>query len=81
MENIERITGAWEVTMIKKIPLKVWCIGGYYNYQINAGNDTWLEATPITPGTVTRTAENEKILRILLENDVMAVNKFMQKVR
>ena len=68
---------------IKKTFLKTWCIGNFYNYQIfevDAGGDKWLEATPITKG-VTRTAENEKVLRILLENDAINLNKFYQKVR
>jgi hypothetical protein len=70
-------------TPIKKTFLKTWCIGNFYNYQIyevDAGGEKWLEATPITKG-VTRTAENEKILRILLENDAISLNKFWQKVR
>lgn len=68
---------------VKKTYLKTWCIGNFYNYQIwevDAGGEKWLEATPITKG-VTRTAENEKVLRILLENDAVNLNKFWQKVR
>lgn len=68
---------------VKKTYLKTWCIGNFYNYQIwevDAGGDKWLEATPITKG-VTRCAENEKVLRILLENDATNLNKFWQKVR
>lgn len=68
---------------IKKTFLKTWCIGNYYNYQIweiDAGGEKWLEATPITKG-VTRCAENEQILRILLENDAKNINAFWQKVR
>lgn len=68
---------------VKKRYLKTWCIGNYYNYQIyevDAGGEKWLEATPVLRG-VTRTAENEKILRILLENDAKSLNKFYQKVR
>ena len=68
---------------IKKTFLKTWCIGNFYNYQIyevDAGGEKWLEATPITKG-VTRCAENEQILRILLENDAISLNKFWQKVR
>lgn len=68
---------------VKKTFLKTWCIANYYNYQIwevDAGGEKWLEATPITKG-VTRTAENEKVLRILLENDVISITKFWQKVR
>jgi hypothetical protein len=68
---------------VKKTFLKTWCIGNFYNYQIfevDAGGEKWLEATPITKG-VTRCAENEQILRILLENDAINLNKFYQKVR
>lgn len=68
---------------VKKTFLKTWCIANYYNYQIwevDAGGEKWLEATPITKG-VTRTAENEKILRMLLENDAISMTKFWQKVR
>ena len=68
---------------VKKTYLKTWCIGNFYNYQIwevDAGGEKWLEATPITKG-VTRTAENEKVLRILLENDAANLNKFWQKIR
>lgn len=68
---------------IKKTFLKTWCIGNYYNYQIweiDAGGDKWLEADPITKG-VTRCAESENILRILLENDAKNMNAFWQKVR
>ena len=69
--------------LIHKTYLKTWCIGNYYNYQIfevDAGGDKWLEATPITRG-VTRTAEDEKVLKIILENDAINLNKYWQKVR
>lgn len=68
---------------VKKQFLKTWCIGNFYNYQIfevDAGGEKWLEATPITKG-VTRTAENEKVLKIILENDAINMNKFWEKVR
>ena len=68
---------------VQKQFLKTWCIANYYNYQIfevDAGGEKWLEATPITRG-VTRTAEDEKVLRILLENDAINMNKFWTKVR
>lgn len=69
--------------LVIKRYLKTWCVGNFYNYQIyevNAGGDTWLEAIPITKG-VTRTAENETVLKIILENDAINLNKFWQKVR
>lgn len=68
---------------VEKRFLKTWAIANYYMYQIwevDAGGNKWLEATPITKG-VTRTAENEMILKILLENDAKSMNKFQQKVR
>jgi len=68
---------------IQKTFLKTWCIGNFYNYniyEVTSGKDTWLEADPITKG-VTRTAENEKVLRIILENDAININKFWAKVR
>ena len=68
---------------VKKTYLKTWAVLDYYQYQIfevDAGGEKWLEATPITRG-VTRTAENETILRILLENDARSMNKTWQKVR
>lgn len=69
--------------LVQKIYLKTICIKNFYYYQIfevDAGGEKWLEATPITKG-VTRTGENEQILRILLENDAINLNKFYQKVR
>ncbi|MBO7735490.1 MAG: hypothetical protein J6S67_23195 [Methanobrevibacter sp.] len=69
---------------IKKTYLKTWAIQGYYQYkifEIDAGGETWLQADPITRGCVTRTAENENVLRIILENDAKSINKFQQKVR
>lgn len=68
---------------VKKTYLKTWAIANYYMYQIfevDAGGSTWLEATPITHG-VTRTAENETVLKILLENDARSMNQFQQRVR
>lgn len=68
---------------IKKTYLKTWAVAGYYQYQIweiDAGGQKWLEATPVTKG-VTRTANNETILRIILVNDARNMNKFWQKVK
>lgn len=68
---------------VEKRFLKTWAIANYYMYQIwevDAGGNKWLEATPITKG-VTRTAENETVLKILLENDARSMNQFQQKVR
>lgn len=68
---------------IKKRFLKTWAIANYYMYQIwevDAGGEKWLEASPITRG-VTRTAENETVLKILLENDAKNMIQFQQKVR
>lgn len=68
---------------VEKRFLKTWAIANYYMYQIwevDAGGNKWLEATPITKG-VTRCAENETVLKILLENDARSMNQFQQKVR
>lgn len=67
-----------------KYYLKSWTIKNYYKYdiyQVMAGDDIWYMAEPVTPGTVTRTAENEKVLKIILENDCMNAIKFQQRVR
>lgn len=69
---------------ILKYYLKSWAIKNYYKYdiyQVMTGNDMWFVAEPRTPGTVTRTAENEKVLKIILENDCINAMKFSQKVR
>lgn len=71
------------VNPVQKKYLKTWAIANYYMYQIwevDAGGNKWLEATPITKG-VTRCAENETVLKILLENDAKSMNQFQQKVR
>ena len=68
---------------IIKYYLKRWTIQNRYKYDIHqvfAGNFIWLEATPITKG-VTRCADSEIELRILLENDAINMNKEQQKVR
>lgn len=70
--------------LVKKRYLKTWAIANFYMYnifEIDAGGDTWLQADPLTPGAVCRTAENEKVLKILLENDAQTMNKIKQKVR
>ena len=62
---------------ITKTYLKTWEISGYYLYdifEVNASGDKWLIAEPKTKG-VTRTAENERILRIILQNDAMNMLK------
>lgn len=67
---------------ILKTYLKTWNVMGYdYQiYRIDAGNDSWLEANPITKGA-TRTAEDENVLRILLQNDAKNMLKFQQRIR
>lgn len=67
---------------VEKRYLKNWNILGY-DYQIHevvAGKDSWLEANPVTKG-ITRTAENETVLRILLTNDAKNISKFYKRVR
>ena len=68
---------------VHKTFLKTWCIANYYCYQIfevDAGGEKWLEATPITKG-VTRCANTEQELLIILNNDAININKFWSKVR
>lgn len=69
---------------VKKQFLKTWAIANFYMYniyEIDAGGDKWLQADPVTPGMVCRTAENEKVLKILLENDARTMKRIKQKVR
>lgn len=69
--------------LVIKRYIKTWCIGNFYYYliyEVNAGGEIWYEAVPKTRG-VTRTSEDEKTLRIILENDVVNINKFWAKVR
>lgn len=69
--------------LVIKTYLKTWCVGKFYNYliyEVNAGGEKWLEANPITKG-VTRCANNEADLRIILENDAVNITKFWSKVR
>lgn len=69
---------------ITKTYLKTWAIKNFYQYnifEINANGDKWLQADPLTAGTVCRTAENETVLRIMLENDCINATKFRQRVR
>ena len=70
--------------MIIKNYIGTWVISNFYKYDVFAvcaGRENWLEATPKTPGLVTRTAENRTILKILLDNDVINHLKFQQRVR
>jgi hypothetical protein len=63
---------------------KQWAIGGYFIYeiyQVVIGNLTWYEATPKTPGCVTRTANTEKELRVILENDCLQIIRQHRKQR
>lgn len=58
---------------IVKTFLKTITIKNKYSYRllrVDADKDTWFEADPISKGVV-RTAESEKILNIILENDAM----------
>lgn len=69
---------------VKKTYLKTWAIKGFWQYniyEIDAGGEKWLQAEPLVVGLATRTTENEKILRILLENDCINYTKFQQRVR
>lgn len=67
---------------VKKRFLKTWGILNYYQYkiyEIDAGGEKWLEADPETRGLVCRTAENEKLLRMFLENDCRNFQVFQKK--
>lgn len=69
---------------VRKWLLKTWAIQNYYKYdiyQVMAGDDMWFMAEPRTPMIVTRTAENEKVLKIILENDCINATRFQQRVR
>ena len=66
---------------MKKTYLKTWEVSGYYLYdiyEVDSGGQKWLIAEPKTKG-VTRTAENEKVLRILLQNDAMNMLKIQKQ--
>jgi len=69
---------------VLKYYLKSWAIQNYYKYdiyQVMAGDAIWFMAEPRTPGVVTRTAENETVLKILLENDCINATRFQKRVR
>ena len=69
---------------VRKWYLKAWVIKNYYKYsiyQVMAGDCMWFMAEPVTPGVVTRTAENERVLKIILENDCINAIKFQQRIR
>ena len=75
--------------MNKNNPVRKWFLKrliiqekfAYDLYQVNAGNDMWFMAEPKTPGVVAIKAENETILKIILENDCINATRFQQKVR
>lgn len=67
---------------IRKWYQKTWAIANFYQYniyQVVAGDLMWWLAEPVTPGCVTRTANNETELRIILENDCMNIVKSQQR--
>lgn len=71
-------------SLVEKRYLKTWAIANFYMYnifEIDASGQKWLQADPLTPGAVCRTAENEKVLKILLENDAQTMNKIKQRMR
>lgn len=43
-------------------------------YLVEAGQHYWLEASPVWKG-IKRTAETEQILKIILENDIMNLER------
>lgn len=67
---------------VKKTFLEKWDVAGYgYQiYEIDAGGEKWFEANPITKG-VTRCANTEQELLIILNNDVRNIKKYQQRIR
>jgi hypothetical protein len=62
---------------ITKTQIKTLTIIGKYTYRImlvDADGSQWLEAQPVWKG-VQRTAENENVLKILLTNDCIQLEK------
>lgn len=60
---------------ITKTKIKILTIQDKYSYRImlvEAGNNEWFEAQPVSKGIV-RTAEDMKILKIILENDAISM--------
>ena len=71
------------IPKITKTHLKNITILDKYTYRIilvEADKNQWFEAQPVWKGTV-RTAENEKVLRIILENDAINLEKEQQRTR
>lgn len=69
---------------VSKHYLKTLAIKSYYQYdiyQVYAGDDMWYVAEPRTPGIVTRCAESEGVLKIILDNDCINATRFKQKTR
>lgn len=67
---------------ITKTFLKIWGIQGFYRYkiyEIDASGEKWFEADPETAGLVCRTAENESVLKVLLENDCKNYTRFCKE--
>ena len=68
---------------IKKTYLKTWAVNNAYQYQIfevETGGLSWLVAEPVSKG-VTRCADTEQELLIVLKNDCVNMNRISQKVR
>lgn len=68
---------------IQKTYLKTWAVNNTYQYQIfevKAGKLTWLLAEPVSKG-VTRCANTEQELLVVLKNDCINMNKFYKRVR
>lgn len=69
---------------IKKTYLKTWAVRNFYQYnifEVDAGGLKWLIAEPLTKGLATRCAEDERVLRIFVENDCINYIKFQQRVK
>ncbi len=68
---------------VEKTFVKTITIQNKFSYRllnVTAGTQEWLEAEPIGSG-ITRTAENERVLRIILENDALNANRQQPRVR
>lgn len=69
---------------IFKNHIGTWSISNYYKYNVyavDAGNQHWLTAEPITKGLVTRCADTKLELKILLENDVINYLRMQKRVK
>ena len=71
------------MSKVKKEFLYVYCVGGYYQFNIyrieDAAHQVYFVGHPITHGG-TRLADTEAELKVLLEEEVPILNDFLSKV-